>query len=309
MNKAGLDTKDLGSPEYIIGMHVDRSESKITLNQTLYIQTLLRRFNMEDCHPCDTPANPTVKLGNALYPKTAHERKEMEAKPYRALVGGLLYIVLTRPDIAVAVNELCRHLTTPGKAMWTAAKRVLRYLKGTIHYTINFSSRHQDTGNNLVGYVDASHADDLDTRRSRCGYLIYFDQSPISWKTTLQKRRALSTAEAEYRAATLATKEIVWLRRLLQEIGQPQQQPTILHEDNAACVKMIENPMVSQRNKHIELDAHFVRDHYELGSIKPVPISTQDQLADLMTKNLNRPLFQRHTFAIMGTRRTFEGDC
>jgi hypothetical protein len=309
MNEAKLDTKDLGTPEYIIGMHVGRTPDSITLNQSLYIKTLLRRFEMEDCHPCDTPANPSVRLGKAHFPANEAQRKEMETKPYRALVGGLLYVVLTRPDIAVAVNELCRHLTNPGKAMWTAAKRVLRYLKATAHYKIKFLSKVEHTGNNLLGYVDSSHADDLDTRRSRCGFLVYFDQSPISWKTALQKRRALSTAEAEYRAATLVTKEIVWLRRLLGELGLPQTKPTQLYEDNAACVKMIMNPMVSHRNKHIELDAHFVRDHYELGSITPTPISTQHQKADLLTKNLGRTLFERHTFSIMDIRCASEGDC
>jgi hypothetical protein len=188
--------------------------------------------------------------------------------------------------------------------MWTAGKRVLRYLKGTIGYKIRFDSTRPTPGNDLHAYVDASHADDRDTRRSRCGYLVYFDHSPITWKTVLQKRLALSTAEAEYRAATILTKELVWLRRLLKELDFPQTEPTTFFEDNAACVKMIENPMVSHRNKHIELDAHFVRDHYLLGSVKPLPISTKEQKADLFTKNLGRPLFEKHTFDILDTGRT-----
>ena len=303
MNQSGLKTKDLGQPDYIIGIHVARSRDGITLNQELYVGTLLRRFNMEDSHPCPTPVDPNVKLCKEMYPANEKQRELMSTRPFRAIVGALLYLVLTRPDIAVAVNELCRHLTTPGPAMWTAAKRILRYLKGTIHYKIKFSSQHVQIGNDLHAYVDASYADDKDSRRSRCGYIIYFDQSPISWKTTLQKRVALSTAESEYRAATIATKEIVWLRRLLVELGFRQNQPTVFYEDNAACIKMIKNPMVSMRNKHIEADAHFVRDHFELKSILPVPVPTLDQKADLFTKNLARPLFERHTFNIMHTRQ------
>ena len=114
MVKAGLDTKDLGQPEYIIGMHVGRTRTGITLNQELYINTLLRRFNMENAHPCNTPADPNVKLGKIYEPTTTKQKEDMQAKPYRALVGGLLYLILTRPDIAVAVNELCRHLSNPG---------------------------------------------------------------------------------------------------------------------------------------------------------------------------------------------------
>ena len=302
MNKAGLDTKDLGVPDYIIGMHIGRDQEKITLNQSLYIQTLLRRFEMEDCHPCRTPADPKVKLGKEYYPKTKEQQERMRAKPYRALVGSLLYLVLTRPDIAVAVNELCRHLSNPGPAMWTAAKRVLRYLKGTIKYKVAFSSGNQEVGNNLTAYVDSSHADDVDTRRSRCGYIVYFDNSPISWKTTLQKRVALSTAEAEYRAAALCTKEVLWIRRLLAELGFAQTSPTIILEDNRACIKMIENPMVSERNKHIEMDVHFIRDHYTMETIKPIYVSTREQKADLLTKNLPRPLFEQFTQDILNTR-------
>ena len=185
--------------------------------------------------------------------------------------------------------------------MWTAAKRVLRYLKGTIHYKTPFRSPNQDVGNNLTAYVDSSHADDVDTRRSRCGFIIYFDESPISWKTPLQKRVALSSAEAEYRAASICTKEILWLRRLLKELGFAQTKPTTLFEDNHACIKMIENPLVSERNKHIEMDVHFIRDHYILGSIKPTYVPTLKQTADLMTKNLGRPLFEQFTRAVLQT--------
>ena len=113
----------------------------------------------------------------------------------------------------------------------------------------------------------------------------------------MQKRVAMSTAEAEYRAATIATKEIVWLRRLLSELGVEQTAPTVLYEDNAACTKMISNPVVSGRNKHIEMDMHFVRDHFKLGSVTPVPVPSFSQRADLMTKNLPRPAFERHTRA------------
>ena len=301
MKRSGLETKDLGPPDYIIGMHVRQTEAGITLNQELYVNTLIRRFGMEDAHPSNTPADPNIKLGKTYEPTTEKQKALMKTRPYRALVGGLLYLILTRPDIAVAVNELCRYLSNPGPAMWTAAKRVLRYLKGTIHYKILFSSQHPQRRNNLHAYVDASYADDRDTRRSRCGYIVYFDQSPITWKTTMQKRVALSTAEAEYRAATLVTKEIVWLRRLLGELGLAQTQPSVFFEDNAACIKMIENPMVSLRNKHIEADAHFVRDHYKLGSVLPVPVQSVDQKADLFTKNLARPLFEQHTRNILDT--------
>jgi hypothetical protein len=112
----------------------------------------------------------------------------------------------------------------------------------------------------------------------------------------------LSTAEAEYRAAALCTKEVLWIRRLLAELGFAQTSPTIILEDNRACIKMIENPMVSERNKHIEMDVHFIRDHYTMENIKPIYVSTQEQKADLLTKNLPRPLFEQFTQDILDTR-------
>ena len=163
--------------------------------------------------------------------------------------------------------------------MWTGAKRVLRYLKKTAHYKLAFNDHDKPTGNDIQVYVDSSHADDADTRRSRCGYLIYFGKSLISWKTMLQKRRALSTAEAEYRATTIACKEILWIRRLLREVGIRQTKPSRMFEDNKACIKMIENPYVSGRNKHVELDAHFIRDHYLLGNIDVKHVKSKKQKA------------------------------
>ena len=120
----------------------------------------------------------------------------------------------------------------------------------------------------------------------------------------MQKRKALSTAEAEYRAATYVTKDIIWLRSLLRELDRKQRSPTVLMEDNSACVKMIKNPVVSGRNKHIELDQHFVRDHHQLGHIRVVKIDTEDQTADLLTKNLPRATFEKHRDSLLRGVRT-----
>ena len=119
----------------------------------------------------------------------------------------------------------------------------------------------------------------------------------------------MSTAEAEYRAAAEVTKEVIWLRRMLRELGFKQNKPTIIFEDNKSTIKMIKNPMISRRNKHIEIDCHFIRDHYELGNIQVEHISTTDQTADLMTKNLNSTSFLRHTSKLLHQTSTIEGDC
>ena len=257
---------------------------------------------MQDADTCATPSNPTVKLSKALEANTDEEKRKMASKPYRSLVGALLYTLITRPDCAVAVNELARFLNNPGPCMWTAAKRVLRYFKGTKDFAVRLRSKSTHRGPNRThAFVDSSHAGDKDERRSRCGHILYYNNSPIHWKTILQKRKALSTAEAEYRAATHCAKEVLWLRNLLSEIGRTEREPTTMYEDNKACIKMIENPIISGKNKYVELDCHFVRDHCKLGNIRMKKIETKHQRADLLTKDLARPTFDKHVATILDT--------
>ena len=301
LRKTGLETKDLGHPEYVVGMHVRKHKNgDVSINQRLYIETLLRRFNMEEARGADTPANPTVKLSDKLTPQTKEEQAKMSKIPYRQLVGALLYVLLTRPDCAVAVGELTRFMSNPGKAMWTAAKRVLRYLKATMHVNVRFKARSQNKrGHRTRAHVDASHAADPDKRRSRCGHVIEYNGTAILWRSIMQKRVALSTAEAEYRALTYAVKDIMWLRNILAELGRRELAPTPINEDNRACIAMVENPIVSARNKFIELDCHFVRDHQQMQHVRMVEVDTANQVADMMTKNLPGPAFRKHRSTIL----------
>jgi len=199
-----------------------------------------------------------------------------------------MYAVTSRPDIATATSICARYLSKPTTAHMTAARRVLDYLATTptlgLQYTI---------GNpELTCYVDASWADDKDTRRTRYGFAIYLGNNLIAWRSKLHPSIALSTAEAEYIAASQATKTIKYLRYLLKELGIPQNKPTILYEDNEACIAMTKNKMVTGRSKHIELKQHYVREQVGLNNIELQYIPTKQQRADLLTKNLPRPAFE-----------------
>ena len=191
-------------------------------------------------------------------------------------------------------------MSNPGRTMWTAAKRVLRYLKATKALSIRFKARsHSKRGQRTCAHVDASHAADPDKRRSRCGHVVEYNGTAVLWRSIMQKRVALSTGEAEYRALTYAVKDIMWLRNILAELGRPENVPTPISEDNRACIAMVENPIVSARNKFIELDCHFVRDHQQLQNIRMSEVDTADQVADIMTKNLPGPTFRKHRVAIL----------
>ena len=272
--------KDLGNLLWLLGMEVRRDRVKriLEIHQTAYIDRLLERFGMSKCKPVGTPAEGVL----ARLPSG-------DGKPssdYRSVVGGLLYAAMvTRPDIAYAVQVLGRHLQASGPEHWTAAMRVMRYLQGTrelgIVYGVDASS-----GVVLQGYADADWAGDRDTRRSTTGYVFMVAGGTVSWSSKLQPTVALSSAEAEYMAACSAVQEAVHIRRLLGDLEFQQEQPTVIYEDNQGCIALSANPVLHQRTKHIDIRYHFTREKVESGEVVLQYVATEHQLADLLTKAL-----------------------
>lgn len=169
---------------------------------------------------------------------------------YRALVGGLLYIMgLTRPEISYAVIAVSRFCQNPGVAHWKAARKILAYLAGTINYGLCFCGT--EPKNVLIGYCDADFAGCPDTRRSTTGTLFLLNSAPITWRSRLQKPIAQSTAEAEYYAAGHASRDNVWLREILSELGICKLDPTLINCDNNSTMRMVYNPEFHDRIKHI----------------------------------------------------------
>ena len=151
----------------------------------------------------------------------------------------------------------------------------------------------------LTAYVDASWADDPDTRRSRFGFMIFFGGAPVSWRSKLHPSVSMSTAEGEYVTACECSKQVLWLRNLLTFLHRPPTAATVLYEDNDACIRMVANRVVSARNKHVELRAHFIRQLYNDGSIVLKYIPTAHQIADALTKSLPRPAFERFRTSLL----------
>ena len=164
--------------------------------------------------------------------------------------------------MAEAVGELSRFLEKPTDQHWKAAKRVLRFLSRTQQLGLTFGS--DGTSDRVLsGWADANWGGDLETRRSTTGYLFKVGPSIITWKSQRQATVALSTAEAEYMALCAATQEAVWLRNLLADFGFPQAGPTMIMDDNQACIGLVKNPVISTRSKHIDLKYHYVKERYE----------------------------------------------
>ena len=199
-----------------------------------------------------------------------------------------MYAVLTRPDIAAPVSMCARFLAEPTQAHMTQATRVLRYLLNTQNLPLVY---HRTSAPVLKAYADASWGGCPQTRRSRFGFAIYYGNSLVSWKSKLHPCICLSSAEAEYIAATEVTKEIMWIQGALAEVGL-QQPTTVIYEDNAAVIRMAANPVISGHNKHVALKMLYLRERIKAKDVCLKYIPTKEQRADLLTKTLARHQFE-----------------
>ncbi|CAH9095979.1 unnamed protein product [Cuscuta epithymum] len=278
--------KDLGDAKRILGINIirDRSRCTLTLNQTSYLDKVLKKFNMNYALPVNVPLASHFALSKDQSPKTGPEIDRMKSVPYSNAIGSVMYLMVsTRPDIAYAVSCLSRYMANPGMPHWNALKWLLRYLKGTISHGLVFSKSNSEIC--LTGYVDSNYANDRDNRKSTTSYIFTLCGSCISWKSQLQPIVALSTTESEYVAATEAFKEAIWLKRILSEIGFLRQVVTV-YSDSQSAIQLCKNPVFHDRTKHIDVRFHFIRDIVDKGGIKLCKIASEFNPADMGTKCL-----------------------
>ena len=227
-------------------------------------------------------------------------------QPYRNLVGSLMYIMTsTRPDLAVPVSQLGQYMARPGPAHWNAAKRVVRYLKGTDDLGLCFSKDASiNPSNVIVAYSDADWGTDTDDRKSYTGYAVFLGNSLVSWKCKKQTAVALSTAEAEYMAVSMTALEVIWLRNVLSDLGLPQQGPSVIYCDNRSCIHMANNDSTGPRTKHIAIKYHFIKDQIAAGNIVLQYVPSIDNIADFLTKPLVGERFVRMREELLLRRTT-----
>ncbi|CAB0041973.1 unnamed protein product [Trichogramma brassicae] len=231
---------------------------------------------MVDCKPVTTP----LATGTKLTPCKNHVS---EAFPYRELIGALMYLsVGTRPDITHAVSYLSQFNLCYGKDHWAAAKRVLRYLKGTSKLKLTYSRSEEG----LVGFADADWGSDITDRRSYSGYMFSLSNSAVSWCSKKQKSVALSSTEAEYMSLSDAAKEAIFLSNLLKELGFDDLARMTVYNDNQSAAKLASNPVFHARSKHIDIRAHFIREVLKDGKFDLKYLSTDEMTADILTKAL-----------------------
>ncbi|KAJ4764255.1 polyprotein [Rhynchospora pubera] len=273
------EMNDLGMLHYFLGIEIDQRDDGVFISQKKYAQSILSKFNMENCNPVKTPLLVNEKLmkddgsGNA------------DAAQYRSLVGSLLYLTTTRPDIMYASGLLSRFMHQPSKMHYGVAKRVLRYIQGTKDYGLMFE-RNEREDIELFGYCDSDWAGSLDDMKSTSGYCFTLGSGIFSWGSMKQERVAHSSAEAEYVSASEATKQVIWLRKVLGDMGEKQDMATVLFCDNKSAIAMSKNSVFHKRTKHIDLKHHYIREMVEDEEVMIKHVKTGDQLADIFTKAL-----------------------
>lgn len=265
--------------KFYLGLQIDRNQTNgsIKIHQSTYTQNLLNGFNMSSCNGVATPLDTSFPL--------RQNEGDSANVPYRQIIGGLMYLsIMTRPDVTFAVNKLSQFLTNPSEQHWEAAKRILAYLKGTLNIGITYYCFNDQR--ELELYTDADFAMCLDTRKSTSGAVVTLNSSPLGWFSRKQNLVANSTTYAEYIAPHDGTCEIIWIRRLFDDLRCSQLKSTPLFCDNDAAIDIVRSTHFHQRTKHIDLKYHFVKDSFQQKIIDVKGISTNDQKADFLTKPL-----------------------
>jgi hypothetical protein len=257
-----------------------REDGAFLLSQRQYLLNVLQSFGLEDCKPCATPcvAKKTIDEASTDMSYTTF--------PFREAVGSLLYLAAhTRPDISFTVGMLGRAMAAPIAQDVTSFKRLMHYLSGMRDYGLVLGGTGEST---LIAYSDADWGGDVD-RKSTSGALHYFGEYLVHWTRKKQGFVALSTAEAEYVAASSCAQDVIWLRGVLCDINYQQREPTVIFEDNTAAIKW--SCGSSRRAKHIDPKFCFVHEVVSMKQAILKYLPTAEKVADVLTKPLEANIF------------------
>jgi hypothetical protein len=297
--KSEFEMKDLGKTKFCLGLQLEHTHEGILLHQSAYTKKVLEKFHHENAHPERTPM-----MGRSLdvekdpfRPKGKGEEILGSGYPYLSTIGALMYLANgTRPDIAFAVNLLARFSSAPTKRHWTGIKRILRYLRGTIDLGLYFQKK-QDLS--IIGYTDAGYLSDPFNGLSQTGYVFLSGGTAISWKSSRQTLVATSTNHSELIALYEAAKESIWLRRVHQHVQNAcginnAPTPTIIYEDNSSCIAQVQSGYIkSNTTKHILPKFFYTHEMQKNGEIMVTRVKSCDNLADVFTKVLSPPIFEK----------------
>jgi len=279
--KSEFEMSMLGEMNFFLGLQVKQLKDGIFINQAKYCKELLKKFDMDQCKAINTPISTSCQLDQDCAGKSVDQSK------YRGLIGSLLYLTASRPDIMFVVCLCARYQSDPKESHYNATKRIMKYLQGTkdvgLWYPNNVSL-------SLSGFSNSDFAGCKVDRKSTSGTCHMLGSSLISWHCKKQACVALSTAEAGYIAAGSCCAQTLWLRQQLSDFGILLNKIPI-NCDNTSVIKLSKNPIMHSRTKHIEIRHHFLREHITNGTCDIKFIGTEFQLVDLFTKPLAKDSF------------------
>ncbi|KAK2451190.1 putative mitochondrial protein [Trifolium repens] len=266
----------MGELKFFLGIQINQGKDDTYIHQSKYTKELLKKFNLEDCKTMATPVHPTSSLSKEEI------GTKVDQKLYRGMIGSLLYLTASRPDILYSVCLCARFQSDPRESHLTTVKRIYRYLKGTTNLGLLYK---KSLDNKLVGFCDADYAGDRIERKSTSGNCQFIGENLISWASKRQATIALSTAEAEYISAAKCCTQLLWMKYQLEDYNIAESNIP-LYCDNTAAIHLSKNRILHSRAKHIEIKHHFIRDHVQIGTINIQFIDTEHQWADIFTKPL-----------------------
>ena len=273
----------MGELNYFLGLQIKQMSEGTFICQSKYCRELLKRFEMDNAKEIQTPMSTSEHLDKD------EKGKEVEITKYRGMIGSLLYLTASRPDIMFSVCLCARFQSCPKESHLKSVKRIMRYLVGTTHVGLWYP---KGSPLSLVGYSDSDFAGCKLDRKSTSGTCHLLGSSLVSWFSRKQVSVALSTTEAEYVAAGSCCAQILWMRQQLQDFGLSLDHIP-LRCDNTSAINLTKNPILHSRTKHIEIRHHFIRDHVLKGDIEIEFVETRNQLADIFTKPLEKESFFR----------------
>jgi hypothetical protein len=280
---------DKGDLKWFIGFKITRDRAKriIYLDQEAAIKKLLEEQKMHDSKSKETPMAEKDQ-----YLVNPPNDEKTDATKYRSIIGSLIYFMTgTRPDISFAVTKMAQFMTNPYKSHLTGIMRILRYLKGSSDLKLMIKGNDNEN-EGIVAYADADYANDKNDRKSISGYVIKFNDNVIAWKTNKQNVISLSTTEAELYALSTTVQETYWIKHFMESLGIDLSKITVF-EDNQGTIALVKNGRKDGRTKHVEIKHWFLTDAYKEKKIDIKYLSTEMQLADMMTKPLGRVKFQK----------------
>ncbi len=272
-----------GELTYFLGLQVKQMSDCIFVSQSKYAKNIVKKFGQDGGKHKRTPAATHLKLTKD------QNGVNVDQSLYRSMIGSLLYLTASRPDITFAVGVCARYQAEPKISHLTQVKRILKYVNGTCDYGILYTHGESTT---LIGYCDADWAGSADDRKSTSGACFFLGNNLISWFSKKQNCVSLSTAEAEYIAAGSSCSQLLWMKQMLKEYNVEQDVMT-LYCDNLSAINISKNPIQHSRTKHIDIRHHFIRDLVEEKVITLEHVTTDEQLADIFTKALDAVQFEK----------------